>query len=279
VTSLKAAVEEFLVGGLSFPTVNYEVGASIITEGEIGESAFIIQRGYCRVYKYVAGEMRALADLGPGDVFGETAVFADAPRMATVQAISDVTVQVVTKEVFTKDLGVASSMGAFVRTLATRFVSVDRELRSAQDQLRAMAEAQALAPQTPPEVVSSAPPPPPAWADPMPLPPRAASARFSTRAPSVRLSPPVEPTPEVVATSKDPPAPTPSPEASPASAAAPATEAALAALSATTPPPALVAAMARLYGMKLSPEEVARHIVAAAIEAADRLSTPPGPAE
>jgi hypothetical protein len=40
----------------------------------------------------------------------------------------------------------------------------------------------------------------------------------------------------------------------------------------TPPPPALVAAMARLYGMAVQPEEAARLIVAAATEAAMRLT-------
>lgn|GEM_PF-1086777 len=284
VASMKAAIEQFLVGGLSFPSKHFTVGDAIISEGEHGAEAFIIQRGFCRVYKYIGGEMRALADLGPGDVFGEAAVFADAPRMATVQAITDVTVQVVTKEVFTKDLGVASSMGAFVKALATRFVNVDRELRGVQDQLRAMTEENARlqsqlvaaleyrthgasSPSShlpPPQVMAAA------AALPLPPPPgRAMSASSSSPPPppaveTVAAPPAVEP-----ASSSPPLAPSLAPSLSvPPSFSSSETWQTL-----PPPPPALVAAMARLWGTAGSPEDAARLIVAAATEAAMRLKS------
>lgn len=267
--SLKAAVEEFLVGGLSFPTQAFQVGDCIVNEGEVGDTAFIIQRGYCRVFKYIGGEMRPLADLGPGDVFGEAAVFADTPRMATIQAISDVQVQVVSKEVFTKDLGVASSMGAFVRALATRFVTTDRELRGAQDQVRALTAAMAAMTPAAPLTTAEAPPPPPtpemsmAAMAMMPLPPLPHAAPTTTTTPApVAMATPAAP---VATTPPEAGAPTATPAVPgppvPSLWTAPASE----------PPPALVAAMARLYGMKLPAEEAARMIVAAATEAALRL--------
>jgi len=270
VMSLKAAVEEFLVGGLSFPTMNFQLGQSIITEGEAGDSAFIIQRGYCRVYKFVAGEMRALADLGPGDVFGETAVFADAPRMATVQAISEVTVQVVTKDVFTKDLGVASSMGSFVKALATRFVGVDRELRAAQDQLRALSELHAQLQQQQQALLHAQTQAPPAPASAQPH-----SGPLSAAAVAVPLPPPpgqVHQPPPQAEVAPAPAAPAPAAAAAePAPTSPPSTDGASLWASLPEPPPALVAAMARLYGMQVPPEEAARLIVAAAVEAATRL--------
>lgn len=270
VLELKAAVEDFLIGGLSFPSHSYAVGDCIVNEGEIGDTAYIIQRGYCRVFKYIGGEMRALADLGPGDVFGETAVFADTPRMATIQAISDVTVQVVSKDVFTKDLGVASSMGAFVKALATRFVNTDRELRTAQDQVRALTEQlaalQTMAAHAPMHLQAPAPPPAPAVVDepahvlaPMPLPP---------------MPMPMPMPPAAAAPAASVPAPIPEPAVAAPLAAAPPPPSLLA-----PPPPALVAAMARLFGMSVHPEEAARLIVAAATEAAMRLAPTPGPRE
>ncbi|MDP2340053.1 MAG: cyclic nucleotide-binding domain-containing protein [Deltaproteobacteria bacterium] len=156
VSDFKAALDEFLVGGLSFPTITVQPGHCIVNEGESGDRAYIIQRGYCRVYKHIAGEQVALTDLGPGDVFGETAVFAQTPRTATIQALTDVTLQVVSGEVFEKDLGMASAMGAFVKAVAQRFVSTDQQLRTLQHEVtqaalareRMSAEAAAQAAQT-----------------------------------------------------------------------------------------------------------------------------------
>ncbi len=259
VLELKAAIEDFLVGGLSFPSRSFQIGDCIVNEGEVGDTAYIIQRGYCRVFKYIGGEMRALADLGPGDVFGETAVFADTPRMATIQAVSDVVVQVVSKDVFTKDLGVASSMGAFVKALATRFVNTDRELRAAHDQVRSLNEQLAmLQAALPTTATMTAPPPTPAVAPPfvvepahvlapMPLPPMPGRAHVAV--PEATVPEPVVVAVPTAATSPPPP-----------TLLAP-------------PPAALVAAMARLYGMAVQPEEAARMIVAAATEAAMRLTS------
>ena len=137
VVELRDALDAFLVGGLTFPTRVFAPGECPISEGDAGHEAYIIQRGYCRVFKVQNGEQMALADLGPGDVFGETSVFADVPRTATVQALTDVTVQVVTKEVFDKDLGMASAIGSFVKALAKRFVATDRDLRTLRETLAA----------------------------------------------------------------------------------------------------------------------------------------------
>ncbi len=164
VSDFKAAIDEFLVGGLSFPTISVEPGHCIITEGEPGDQAYIIQRGYCRVYKHINGEQVALTDLGPGDVFGETAVFAQSPRTATIQALTDVTLQVVSAEVFEKDLGMASAMGAFVKAVAQRFVATDQKLRVVQNELNqlAFAREQAATPAPPAPAATSVPAPAPA---------------------------------------------------------------------------------------------------------------------
>jgi hypothetical protein len=172
-------------------------------------------------------------------------------------------VQVVTKEVFTKDLGVASSMGAFVKALATRFVNVDRELRGAQDQLRAMSEENARLQQQLVQALesrgaapSSLPPPVMIAAAALPLPPppgQTASAPATTMSPA-----PLPPSPLV---------PTPLSSSSSSSSSSPSWE------SLPPAPPALVAAMARLWGMQVSPDEAARLIVSAATEAATRLKS------
>ncbi len=159
VSALKEALDEFLVGGLSFPSRTFAPGECIVTEGEEGDTAFILQRGYCRVYKLLNGEMVGLADLKPGDVFGETSVFASTQRTATVQALTDVTVQVVSRDVFEKDMGLASAVGTFVTALAERFVDTDRELRALKESALQTAVAQGA---TPTPVAAPTPAPTPA---------------------------------------------------------------------------------------------------------------------
>ena len=70
-----------------------------------------------------------LREMGPGDVFGETAVFSSTRRTASVEALDDVTVTVVTRETLTAGLGLNSWLGNFVKALADRFSEVDQRLR------------------------------------------------------------------------------------------------------------------------------------------------------
>ena len=155
VAELKGAIEEFLVGGMIFPTQTVAAGDCVVLEGDVGTTAYVIQRGWCRVYKHQDGEQVAFADLGPGDVFGEAAVFADAPRSATIQALTEVVVQVVSKDIFEKDLGMASTMGAFVKALAKRFISTDQQLRVSKNEVQLWRSELARQPQPPPPQMSS----------------------------------------------------------------------------------------------------------------------------
>lgn len=72
------------------------VGADeiIITEGEEGEDIYLVLKGHVRVVAQVElGEQRHIRpgfhELGPGELFGELALFDHGPRSASVIAISD----------------------------------------------------------------------------------------------------------------------------------------------------------------------------------------------
>jgi serine/threonine-protein kinase len=67
--------------------------------------------------------------MGPGEVFGETAVFTEKPRTASVKALTDVVLLVVTSDVLARAVGLNSWMGAFVKALADRFREADERLR------------------------------------------------------------------------------------------------------------------------------------------------------
>lgn len=176
VAALKKELEDFLVGGMTFPTQTVPAGECVVIEGDLGDTAYVIQRGYCRVFRVQDGQQVAFADLGPGDVFGEAAVFADSPRMATIQALTEVVVQVVHKSVFEKDLGMASAMGAFVKALAKRFVSTDQQLRQARGEVQvvrgelAQAQQQFAQQQQQQQPASTSAPPSSALPAPEPLP-------------------------------------------------------------------------------------------------------------
>jgi len=121
VTSLKRATREVLRGRFRFPVEKVAAGTSILAEGDRGDDAFYIRSGHCRVYSVRDGVEVELQVLGPGEVFGETAVFTGQPRNASVSAVDAVELVVVPGRFLAGTLGLDSWMGAFVKTLGERF--------------------------------------------------------------------------------------------------------------------------------------------------------------
>ncbi|HEV8616089.1 MAG TPA: cyclic nucleotide-binding domain-containing protein [Methylomirabilota bacterium] len=65
-------------------------GQVLFREGDGGEEMFIVRRGSIVISKGVKDRVeQVLARIGPGDFFGEMALFDRSPRSATVQADSE----------------------------------------------------------------------------------------------------------------------------------------------------------------------------------------------
>src|ERR1700747_1315393 len=68
----------------------YRKGSILFVQGEEGERCFAIVSGTVKLSAYHAdGREAVLAVLGPGDVFGELALFDEAPRSADATALED----------------------------------------------------------------------------------------------------------------------------------------------------------------------------------------------
>jgi alkyl hydroperoxide reductase subunit AhpC/uncharacterized protein (DUF924 family)/CRP-like cAMP-binding protein len=81
-------------------TVKYAAGDRIITEGEAGETAYVIVAGSAEVSVGEGARAKVLGTLGPGDVFGEMSLVDPGPRSATVRAVTDVECCVTSYEEF-----------------------------------------------------------------------------------------------------------------------------------------------------------------------------------
>lgn len=133
VSELKRDIEAFLRGGGWFAEQHFAAGATIIHEGDSADAAYIITDGRCELYKMAdAGTARFVCELGPGEVFGEAAIFTSSPRTGTIIAKTDVTALVVTRAALERELDRSQWLGAFVRAIAQRFVDVDRKLNRRQ---------------------------------------------------------------------------------------------------------------------------------------------------
>jgi NADH dehydrogenase len=65
---------------------HFEPGEAIVTQGEIGDKFYIIEKGRVDVVRQQNGQEIRLATLGPGEYFGEVALLRDVCRTATVRA-------------------------------------------------------------------------------------------------------------------------------------------------------------------------------------------------
>jgi CRP/FNR family cyclic AMP-dependent transcriptional regulator len=76
--------------------VDVEAGCHLVREGEFAYEFFAIEEGTAEVRR---GE-QYLAELGPGDFFGEMGLIGDAQRNASVKALSPITAIVMTASAF-----------------------------------------------------------------------------------------------------------------------------------------------------------------------------------
>jgi serine/threonine-protein kinase len=121
VLALRRAVENYLQRPWQLRRRRFSPDDEIIREGEPGCESFVLVEGRCAVWKGSADKSLHLADLGPGDVFGETAALTGHPRTATVRAVTDVEVLVINKEELEAKAGHDYLIGRFLRALAHRF--------------------------------------------------------------------------------------------------------------------------------------------------------------
>ena len=99
----------------------FYAGQKIFSEGDVGDRAYLIQSGQVEIIK----NGTTLATLSKGELFGEMALIDDQPRMASAKAFSDVTMVVISREVFREKL---SKCDPFIRGLLSIFVRNIRNL-------------------------------------------------------------------------------------------------------------------------------------------------------
>ncbi|MDQ3768687.1 MAG: Crp/Fnr family transcriptional regulator [Actinomycetota bacterium] len=70
---------------------HFEAGQVIFHEGDASDTCYMVRRGHARALReHADGRSIALAHFGPGDIFGELAMFDDERRSATVQTLDEV---------------------------------------------------------------------------------------------------------------------------------------------------------------------------------------------
>src|SRR5918999_2078242 len=69
---------------------SFEAGAAVFREGDESSTCYVVRAGRARaIREHGDGRQITLATFGPGDIFGELAMFEDERRSATVEAVDD----------------------------------------------------------------------------------------------------------------------------------------------------------------------------------------------
>ena len=115
---------------------SYDEGDIIVTEGEQGSSLFLVVGGTVKVFTRTPdGANLALAELGPGDFFGEVSLLTAKPRTATITAKTKASAIVLDRadvdQIAAKHPEVLTTLEDFCRQRAHQTVeAVIRRLRS-----------------------------------------------------------------------------------------------------------------------------------------------------
>jgi CRP/FNR family cyclic AMP-dependent transcriptional regulator len=109
---------------------NYPKTAVVLTEGEMGDSLYMIQSGKVKVFiGDEDGREIILKILGPGDFFGEMSMIDKQPRSASVNTIEASLFLVLSHAAFEKCVEQAPRIGNMVmRVLAQRVREADRKI-------------------------------------------------------------------------------------------------------------------------------------------------------
>jgi CRP/FNR family transcriptional regulator, cyclic AMP receptor protein len=105
--------------------VDYMAGHSIVREGEIGDSFFVVLHGQAKV----STGGKTVNRIIPGDHFGEISLLDGGPRTATVISETPMTMLLLSRKAFLKNVGHDSEMAlALMKTMARMIRRVDRSL-------------------------------------------------------------------------------------------------------------------------------------------------------
>ena len=130
VADLQADVRKFLRGELEFPVHEFAPGETIVRQGERADRLYVIDSGSCSVYVEAGGEREHVGQMGPGELFGETALLGDAERTATVVASEPTVVHAISREVLEHEVASLKPwLAKCLQGLARRFEQSEAKLR------------------------------------------------------------------------------------------------------------------------------------------------------
>jgi len=113
-------------------------GSKLFSEGDSGDTAFIIESGEVEIFRTEQGKEIQLGVVGPGSIIGEMALIDDEPRMATARALSQAVSVTVGRKAFEAKVSAADPfirkllriLVRYIRLHADYFVKAQSELHT-----------------------------------------------------------------------------------------------------------------------------------------------------
>lgn len=113
-------------------TQKFTAGKLIFSEGDTGLEAYRILAGKVEVSIHEEAHKVVLARLGVGEIFGEMAMIEQRPRSATVRALEDLNVEVISRDDFNESLqGGGEVLIPYLTTIFERLRVTNGRLRTA----------------------------------------------------------------------------------------------------------------------------------------------------
>ena len=122
--------EELRIIALTTENIIYEPSEVIVNEGDEGSEAYIIYSGYVEVYRKAEnGKQISLNKMGPGGMFGELALFGNGLRTASVKAVEETLVSVLSKEKLYEIIRAFPDIGIeMLKVITERFAQAENRL-------------------------------------------------------------------------------------------------------------------------------------------------------
>jgi CRP-like cAMP-binding protein len=110
-------------------TRSFNLGDTIIQQGEPALEAFLIEDGTAEVFMERDGKPVILATLGPGEIFGERALFKGSDYGASVRAMTPLTALPITPPVLDAKIKSCDPMiRALIRMLMVRLAQANEKI-------------------------------------------------------------------------------------------------------------------------------------------------------
>lgn len=110
----------------------YRPGERVLSEGEPSDGLFVVLSGAVRVSKREQGETLALAELGPGQIFGEISLIQRRSATATVEAVGKTVLLGLGREIFNEHVAEFPEVVAHVYRVAVEREKTNRNLEGTE---------------------------------------------------------------------------------------------------------------------------------------------------